>query len=153
MMFEHWLRKEQIIVKKLFEKEYPKEAKMDAVEFVVAQARMCNSHPGDIMECESCGLNNSEYCTKLCDSLISQAGAEEAVRIVKAWSQEHPRKTRQDVFLEMFPTAKLDNYYGSVDVCPADVDAKQRDPDGQGCGDWRKDCAVCRRKFWMQEVE
>lgn len=116
MMFEHWLRKEQIIVKKLFEKEYPKEAKMDAVEFVVA-------------------------------------GAEEAVRIVKAWSQEHPRKTRQDVFLEMFPTAKLDNYYGSVDVCPADVDAKQRDPDGQGCGDWRKDCAVCRRKFWMQEVE
>lgn len=31
MMFENWLRKERIIVKKLFEKEYPKETNMDAV--------------------------------------------------------------------------------------------------------------------------
>lgn len=152
MMFEHWLRKEQIIVKKLFEKEYPKEAKMDAVEFVVAQARMCNSHPGDIMECESCGLNNSEYCTKLCDSLISQAGAEEAVRIVKAWSQEHPRKTRQIEFLEMFPTARMDDA-DVLDVCPADVDISKRSRSDGNCICASKGCNKCRHEFWLEEVE
>lgn len=27
---------------------------------------------------------------------------------VEQWSREHPRKTRQDVFLEMFPTVRMD---------------------------------------------
>lgn len=152
MMFEHWLRKEQIIVKKLFEKEYPKEAKMDAVEFVVAQARMCNSHPGDIMECESCGLNNSEYCTKLCDSLISQAGAEEAVRIVKAWAEAHPAKTRQDALLKMFPNSQLDKN-GVLNVCPARFDANYRGESPNECSDIMRDCHDCRKEYWLEEVE
>lgn len=70
---------------------------MDAVEFIVAQARMCNERIEDILGCGTCELGNSEYCTKLCDNLISRAGAEDAVRIVEAWSEGHPARTRQDV--------------------------------------------------------
>lgn len=116
---------------------------MDAVKFIVEQVRMCNSHTED-MGCESCGLNNSEYCTKLRDSLISQAGAEEAVRIVKAWSQEHPRKTRQDVFLEHYPDAALDN--GILQVCPRII-YKSAELNCNAI------CYLCKEAFWMQEVE
>lgn len=150
MMFENWLREERIIVRKLFEKEYPKEANMDAVKFVVEQARMCNSQAEDT-ECESCDLNNSEYCTKLCDSLISQAGAEEAVKIVKAWSEVHPISTLQNAFLKQWPTARLDAN-GIVDVCPAYIDARKRDESTGGCRNITN-CYDCRRDFWMQEVE
>lgn len=148
MMFEHWLRKEQIIVKKLFEKEYPKEAKMDAVEFVVAQARMCNSYTEDIMECESCDLNNSEYCTKLCDDLISRAGAEEAVRIVKAWSEEHPAKTRQDVFLNRYPNVEMNKRTGIVSIWPCQMEASM---DTSRCSDIN--CSECSKEYWLEVIE
>lgn len=151
MMFENWLRKERIIVKKLFEKEYPKETNMDAVKFIVEQARMCNSHTED-MECESCDLNNSEYCTKLCDSLISRAGAEEAVRIVEAWAETHQAKTRQDALLKMFPNSQLDKN-GALNVCPARFDANYRGESPNECGDLKRDCHDCRKEYWLEEVE
>jgi hypothetical protein len=151
MMFENWLRKERIIVKKLFEKEYPKETNMDAVKFIVEQARMCNSHTED-MECESCGLNNSEYCTKLCDSLISRAGAEEAVRIVEAWSERNPARTRQNVMSSFFPTSQFDSN-GVLNVCPAYIDARKRDESTGGCGDMTSDCHDCRKEYWLEDIE
>lgn len=40
-----------------------------------------------------------------------------AVRFVERWSKEHPRKTRQSVFLEQWPEAKIDND-GCLSVCP-----------------------------------
>ena len=114
---------------------------MDVVEFFSEFRRMCKS----TSDCTKC-LYRGDRCDNAMERL------EGTIAMVEQWSREHPRKTRQDVFLEMFPTAKMDDD-GSVDVCPAEVDAKQRDPDGQGCGDLCKDCAVCRREFWMQEVE
>lgn len=76
---------------------------MDAVKFIVAQVRMCNEN---ISGCESCDLNGSEYCTSLCDNLISRAGAEDAVRIVEAWSERHPERTRQDA-VKSFPDKSI----------------------------------------------
>ena len=114
---------------------------MDALKFFKEWNRMCSSSN----ECAKCPFNG-----KKCD-LIRDI-MEEHIAVVEQWSREHPRKTRQDVFLEMFPTAKMDND-GSVDVCPAEVDAKQRDPDGQDCGDLRTDGAVCRREGGLPEVE
>ncbi len=121
---------------------------MDALKFIEERNRMCDYYLGGniLSGCAECpAFENS------CSSSFRSV-TEEYIAVVEQWSQEHPRKTRQDSFLEMFPTAKMDND-GSVDVCPAKVDAKQRDPDGQGCGDLCKDCAVCRREFWMQEGE
>lgn len=37
-------------------------------------------------------------------------------------------------------------------VCPANVSAEHRDVYG-GCAPFYRPCEVCRREFWMQEVE
>lgn len=125
---------------------------MDAVKFIVEQARMCNSNAEDIMECESCDLNSSRYCTKLCDDLISPADAEEAVRIVEAWAEAHHAKTRQDALLKMFPNSQLDKN-GALNVCPARFDANYRGESPNECGDIRRDCHDCRKEYWLEEVE
>lgn len=117
---------------------------MDAVEFIVAQERMCNEN---ISGYGSCDLNVSEYCTKLCDNLISRAEAEDAVRIVEAWSKEHPRKTRQDVFLEQWPEEVLVD--GIIGIKPCSLVAAYKLE--IECN--KTSCYDCRRKFWMQEVE
>ena len=74
-----------------------------------------------------------------------------AVRFVERWSKEHPRKTRQSVFLEQWPEAKIDND-GCLSVCPYNVSATHRDKYGR-CVVRGKSCHDCRREFWMQEVE
>lgn len=76
---------------------------------------------------------------------------EAEVKAVEKWSQEHPRKTRQDMFLEQWPEAALDEY-GVVQPCPADISAAYRDTDGD-CKIHGKRCKDCCREFWMQEVE
>ena len=77
--------------------------------------------------------------------------AEEIVREVEEWSAAHPLKTRQSVFLEQYPEARVDDV-GVLSVCPAIVSAAHRGDEG-GCSDTSKECAICRREFWMQEVE
>ena len=74
-----------------------------------------------------------------------------AVKVVEQWSAAHPRKTRQDVFLEQYPEARVtDN--GDLVVCPANVSAEHRDVYG-GCAPFYRPCEVCRREFWMREAE
>lgn len=125
---------------------------MDEVKFIVAQARMCNEHIEDISRCETCELDDSEFCTKSCDSLISRAGAEEAVRIVEAWAEAHPAKTRQDALLKMFPNSQLDKN-GALNVCPACFDANYRGESPNECSDRLRDCLDCRKEYWLEEVE
>ena len=65
------------------------------------------------------------------------------------WSKEHPRKTRQSVFLEQYPEANLDSD-GVLRICPKSVSGAYRDNDIRCL---TTTCCGCRRKFWMQEVE
>lgn len=68
-----------------------------------------------------------------------------AVKIVEEWSAAHPRKTRQNVFLEQYPEAScVDNILMS---CPKVIDKNF------SCSNTCFNCAECRREFWMQEVE
>ena len=120
---------------------------MDALKFIEERNRMCDYYTkkdgtggcADCPECDS-ACNVVRYVTP------------EYIADVEKWSREHPRKTRQNMFLSLFPTGQLDES-GILAVCPASVDVKQRDPDGTGCGNVYKDCAPCRREFWMQEAE
>lgn len=74
-----------------------------------------------------------------------------AVKIVEKWSVEHPRKTRQSVFLEQYPEAEcLED--GVLAICPTALSSAYRNNIG-GCKSLEKRCADCRREFWMQEVE
>ena len=63
----------------------------------------------------------------------------------------NPVKTRQSVFLEQWPEAKLDAH-GCVCVLPCYLSATHRTAYGK-CAHMDRDCGDCRREFWMQEVE
>ena len=69
-----------------------------------------------------------------------------AVKIVEEWSAAHPRKTRQDVFLEQWPNVAVsENGVIKIRPCNLDVNVKKE------C--LGVSCDYCRREFWMQEVE
>ncbi len=107
---------------------------MDAVEFFSEFRRMCKSSS----DCTKC-----EYHGDRCDNAIELLG--KTVAEAEQWSREHPRKTRQDMFLEQWPEARL--FDGIIDIKPCSlVTALQSDCPKTFCYD-------CRRKFWMQGVE
>lgn len=76
---------------------------------------------------------------------------EDVVAEVEQWSASHPRKTRQSVFLEQYPEAKVADD-GNLSLCPEVVSAKHRNEYGN-CAITVVNCSACRREFWTQEVE
>lgn len=77
--------------------------------------------------------------------------AETVVAEVEQWSKEHPRKTRQRVFLEQYPEASISDQ-GVLEVCPSLISLSHRDTNG-GCPTLSRSCDDCRKEYWMQEVE
>ena len=119
---------------------------MDAVKFVKEYLRMCTN----VDECEDCPVYKTDFCAVPAKER-SQESAEKIVELVEEWSAAHPRKTRQDVFLEQYPESDID-LNGILDVCPAPIFRSHRSSRG-GCSDFYKDCNECRSEFWLQEVE
>ena len=64
---------------------------------------------------------------------------------------EHPAKTRQSVFLELFPEAALAKD-GVLTICPDTFSPVHKDEMGR-CKLPYAECDNCRRKFWLAEVE
>lgn len=102
---------------------------MDAVKFLQERKRMHES--GAIAPSVMLG-NNYDPAS--------------AVKVVEEWASVHPRKTRQSVFLENYPYARIDSQ-SVLHVCPADVYGNNV------CPEEKEICYDCRREFWMQEVE
>ena len=100
---------------------------MDAVKFIEERNRMCGT--------------------------MSEVWGVDAAQIVKnteEWSAAHPVKTRQSVFLEQFPSARIDSQ-AVIYVCPADAYGDKVCPKNEE--NVRMPCRDCRREFWGQEVE
>ncbi len=109
---------------------------MEALKFLQEAHRMCG-----MRDCDNCPVEDI-YCgvTKEKYDLAKY------VEIVEKWSREHPAKTRQGEFLDMFPNAAITD--GVVDICPAKVDETIE------CDNSRNDgCYECKRKYWLTEVE
>lgn len=115
---------------------------MDAVKFIKERDRMCRfyHHAGD---CYQCPAKDCE-----CSALEAMVDDDNIVTIVEEWSAAHPRKTRQSVFLEQFPNAPIytNTHNVALDPCLVDTTLRGHCPTGRGCD-------ICRREFWMQEVE
>lgn len=109
---------------------------MDAVKFIEERRRMY------------------KVTGKHSPTLAERIPAEDVVKEVEAWSAAHPRKTRQDLFLEQWPTALTDHIAedGLLYACPTLFSSEYRDKNGC-CAKPDRPCAECRREFWMQEVE
>lgn len=120
---------------------------MDALEFLMERKRLCNEYSRSYNGCCDCPLVS--HCS--ISSTAPDDDNKKTVDVVEQWSKEHPRKTRQSVFLEQYPEAKIDAN-GVVGLCPRFISAAHRDSDG-GCNCPERLCAYCRREFWMQEVE
>ena len=117
---------------------------MDALEFLKERKRMCTSYRG----CDGCPLEGT-YCAL--SNTTDDKDCERIIATVEQWSKEHPRKTRQSVFLEKWPEAEID-VNGVIRLCPRNISASHRDNDGS-CAYQTKTCIDCRREFWMQEAE
>lgn len=117
---------------------------MNAVKFIKERNRMCKSFDKCSFGCPawdgSCKLETGTYL---------ECEADKQVEIVKEWSAAHPPKTRQSVFLEQYPEAKIDDD-GVIAICPTAFSSAYRDDIGK-CP-WLT-CSKCRSEFWSQEVE
>ena len=110
---------------------------MDALEFLRERRRMCDSY----RHCEGCPLGAAECVVR---DVAPDEDYKRIIATVEQWSKEHPRKTRQSMFLEQWPNCSMaDN--GVIRICPRSV-VKNYDCVFSGCSE-------CRREFWMKEVE
>lgn len=124
---------------------------MDALKFIEERNRMCERYWQVGGDCDGCPMVNVSECNEL-RNMVDDAGKAvgKVVETVEKWSKEHPRKTRQSEFLDMFPTASVDDV-GVLNVCPAAVDNRYMD---EYCDNRTLlSCQDCCREFWMQEVE
>lgn len=112
-------------------------------------ARLCKSC-GDCKNCEKCPLSYINNPAKESCRRLVKTHTYEANEIILKWCEEHPIETRQDRFLKMFPKARI-SADGVTPLCPLKVDAAFPCPIEEDCG--TKDCAKCRRNYWLEEVE
>lgn len=108
---------------------------MDALEFIKAIKQML-----------SAGANNSTVQKYI--SAYKKNDCEGMVKAAEQWAAEHHAKTRQSVFLEQFPNAPIytNTHNVALDPCLIDTTLRGHCPTGRGCD-------ICRREFWLAEVE
>lgn len=117
---------------------------MDAVKFIEEHRRMCKSFGNT---CKGCPANIDDEMCKF-SPYSSEYKAAEQIRLLEEWSAAHPRRTRQDVFLEQWPDAVLDKD-GVLRICPSFVGGDT--PEKYKCI-CLTDCDACRREFWTKVV-
>lgn len=119
---------------------------MDALEFLKERKRLCTSYEhciGCPLEEFSCALNTvADY-----DEEYKQV-----IAAVEQWLKEHPRKTRQSVFLEQYPDAIISDDE-LPEVAPCQLYAGLIHGESVEECENRGLCDICRREFWLQEVE
>ena len=69
------------------------------------------------------------------------------VEAAEQWDAEYPAKTRQSVFLEQWPEARISNVDGFPVINPCGLDSKVVNECDVAS------CSKCRSKFWLAEVE
>lgn len=111
---------------------------MDAVKFLEEYKRMCDSFEN----CSDCSL-----LTEDCNNFKNPEFVEKVVPVVEEWAASHPRKTRQSVFLEHYPNAKVRE--GVLAICPQAVEG---DSYNNTCHYGYKTCDGCRKTYWHAPI-
>lgn len=123
---------------------------MDAVKYLKESKRMCDT----IGDCEKCPLDGlvAVIPCQLSNSSLELADPETAVKIVKEWVKDNPKKTRQSEFLKMYPNAKLDES-GVLILCPLHIDKEYRSSMAQALYCFKPSCSECCKSYWLEEIE
>lgn len=119
---------------------------MDALEFLKEKRRMCNSFD---IGCVKCPLGDIGCFVVSPEETDEEF--EREIAIVEQWSKEHPRKTRQSVFLEQYPEARIGDD-SVLQIYPCLISASYRNARGN-CATMGRECPDCCREFWSQEAE
>lgn len=108
---------------------------MDAVEFVKTIQRKIKNE------------NRDEIIIRTTDD------ANLLVDLTEEWEKDNPIKTRQSIFLEKYPEARIDDS-GVLSICPFSIVVSYRNNDGTCVSpDKNRSCHDCRRKFWLKQVD
>lgn len=116
---------------------------MDAVEFLKTLNRMCHC------ECLKCEFGKARSGFETCP-VWQRTHPKEAVEIAEKWAKEHPAKTRQSEFLEHYPNARIAPD-GVISISPCLMEPQNYPISDDDCES--TPCDICRRKFWLAEVE
>lgn len=119
---------------------------MDSLVFIKERNRMCKTN----VSCYGCPAHDIGSSNSCRFAMENWTAPEQQIRIVEEWSAAHPRKTRQSVFLEQYPNARIDDGTGVPAVYPCSIE-KDMMEDVKPCNSLS--CLDCRREFWTQEVE
>ena len=109
---------------------------MDAIEFVKQLRRMDET---GVLKKRFIYLREGE----------EMDSPEEVVAEVEEWAKKHPLKTRQSVFLEQYPNARIDSQ-AVIYVCPADAYGDKVCLKKENA---HLSCRDCRHEFWSEEVK
>ena len=128
---------------------------MDAIEFIKESNRMCEAFNDNCKSKDGnnfyCGLRHeSNKNGESCDEYIRNH-PDKAVAIVEKWAKEHPRKTRQEKFLEMFPKTNVDAN-NVITICPHETCIGYKCDLKWGESTESK-CRECRKKYWLETEE
>ena len=121
---------------------------MEAFEFLKEKKRMCNAYSDPYNGCCDCPF--VESCCVI-SNITPDEDLKKMITVVEQWSKDHPRKTRQSVFLKQYPEAEID-VNGVVKLCPTPISKSHRNIYGS-CPHVGVNCYDCRREFWMKEVD
>ena len=104
-------------------------------------ARMCEKVG---IKCHECPLTLKNNGKRVFCLVFIRKFPNEANEIILKWGKEHPVKTRQEKFLEMFPNADV-NARGVLEICPFKLEKEVK------CRS--EYCEECRQNYWSEEVE
>lgn len=117
---------------------------MDAVEFLKEKERMC----GSFESCLECPCDDQNNGFNMSCGCLKDEKPEEFVAIIEKWSAEHPVKTRQGEFLEIYPRARC-KPDGILSMCPRHLDDDYKND--HDCS--RSLCGECRKQYWLTEAD
>lgn len=116
-----------------------------------AYARMCEFYSNSYCsaDCKIGKMLKEKGCQYIYPACVDflKSNPKEAEEIITKWAEEHPIKTRQDVFLEQYPNAQL-NMKGTLMINPCYLDKSIMTDE---CFK-NRDCFTCSKKYWEEEV-
>lgn len=128
---------------------------MDALEFVKYAKKMCAQYGVENQKhafCQGCPALTEEDEICIANFQFESCVPDKAIEAVEKYAKEYPIETNQDRFLKAFSEATLRN--GIIDVCPLTVSKRHRERCGKdGMCPPQIDCYLCRKEFWLSEVE